>query len=248
MTIHSPSGDLVQSADNDGCPIITCCVFAWNEVATVRAVVEENLAALERLGVTYELLLIDDGSTDGTSQAADEMARKHPNVVRVMHHGENLGLGGVYRTGFACARGRYVTFFPADGQFPPTIHESFYPLIESCDLVLGNLPGRDDKLLGALLGRAERMLYRVAFGKMPRLDGVFIFRREILTKVALKSGGRGWTVVWELLLRAQRGGYRIVGCPIVLLPRRHGESKVNNLSNILANLRQLIALRRLLDS
>jgi glycosyltransferase involved in cell wall biosynthesis len=229
-------------------PRITCCVFAWDEIATLRAVVEEHLATLGGLGATYELLIIDDGSTDGTSQEADRLALEWPGIVRVIHHGENLGLGGVYRTGFTRARGEYVTFFPADGQFPSTIHERFYPLIESWDMVLGNLPGRNDKLIGSILGWIERLLYRTAFGHMPRLEGVFIFRRDMLGRIDLKSVGRGWTVVWELVLRAHRGGYRIVGCPIVLLPRRHGESKVNNLRSIAANLRQLIALRRLLDS
>jgi glycosyltransferase involved in cell wall biosynthesis len=226
-------------------PKLTCCVFAWNEAATLLHVVEEQLAALARLGVSYELLIIDDGSSDGTSDLADRLAEEHPEVA-VIHHGENRGLGGAYRTGFACARGEYVSFFPADGQFPATILVQFYPLVESWDMVLGNLPRRTD-WVGALLGRVERMLYRAAFGEMPRLEGVFILRREILSRLELRSVGRGWTIVWELVLRAHRGGYRIVGCPITMLPRTHGVSKVNNLRTIAANFQQLLTLRRLLQ-
>jgi len=233
----------VSAADQ---PRLSSCVFAWNEVATLRPVVLAQLAALAGLGVSYELLIIDDGSSDGTGEEADRLAREHPEV-RVIHHPENLGLGGVYRTGFTGARGTFVTFFPADGQFPAGILERFYPLVEAWDFVLGNLPQRRDKLVGAVLGGVERLLYRAAFGPMPRLEGVFIFRREVLSRLPLKSVGRGWTVVWELVLRAQRGGYRMVGCPIILLPRTHGASKVNNLRNIAANLGQLLALRRLLD-
>ena len=227
-------------------PTITCCVFAWDEIATLRPVVEAQLAELERLGVPHELLIIDDGSTDGTGLEADRLAREHP-AVRVIHHAENRGLGGVYRTGFTGARGEFVTFFPADGQFPASILSQYYPLIQRWDLVLGNLPRRTDKLVGALLGRVERLLYRVLLGHVPRLEGVFIFRREILSRLPLKSEGRGWTVVWELVVRAHRAGLRIVGCPITMLPRTHGASKVNNLRNIAANFRQLLGLRRLLD-
>ena len=237
---------MTHPAPSIAVPRITCCVFAWDEIATLRTVVLAQLSALARLGVPYELLIIDDGSTDGTGEEADRLAREYPEV-RVIHHGENRGLGGVYRTGFIGARGDFVTFFPADGQFPASILERFYPLVESWDMVLGNLPGRRDKILGAILGRVERLLYRVAVGPMPRLEGVFIFRREILAGFTLKSEGRGWTVVWELVLRAHRGGCRMVGCPITLLPRAHGVSKVNNIRNVSANLRQLFSLRRLLD-
>jgi glycosyltransferase involved in cell wall biosynthesis len=227
-------------------PTISCCVFAWDEMATLRPVVEAQLAELERMGVPHELLIIDDGSTDGTGEEADRLARQH-RAVRVTHHGENRGLGAVYRTGFAGARGEFVTFFPADGQFPASILPRFYPLVEGWDLVLGNLPGRTDTALGAVLGRVERALYRVLLGHVPRLEGVFMFRREILTRLPLKSTGRGWTVVWELIVRAHRAGFRMVACPITMLPRTHGVSKVNNVRNVAANLRQLLALRRLLD-
>jgi glycosyltransferase involved in cell wall biosynthesis len=227
-------------------PTITCCVFAWDEVGTLRTVVESQILELGRLGVPYELLVIDDGSTDGTAEEADRLACEHRDI-RVIHHIDNRGLGGVYRTGFEQARGLYVTFFPADGQFPASLHHRLYPLMESWDLVLGNLPGRNDKLLGAMLGRIERVLYWAAFGEVPRLEGVFMCRRELLSRLQLRSQGRGWTIVWELVLRAQRAGYRIVGCPITLQPRTHGVSKVNNLRNVAANVRQLFALRRLLD-
>jgi glycosyltransferase involved in cell wall biosynthesis len=208
-------------------------------------VVQAQLAALEHLGVAYEVLIIDDGSTDGTGAEADRLATEHA-AIRVIHHEVNRGLGGVYRTGFTGARGAFVTFFPGDGQFPASILERFYPLVESWDMVLGNLPGRTDKVVGAVLGRVERLLYRALLGHVPRLEGVFIFRREILSRLPLKSEGRGWTVVWELVVRAHRAGLRIVGCPITMLPRMHGASKVNNLRNVVANFRQLLGLRRLL--
>lgn len=227
-------------------PRVSCCIFAWNEVATLRTVVEEHLGELTRLGVPFELVVIDDGSTDGTGAEADRLAARHPEV-RVIHHPENRGLGGVYRTGFSDARGTFVTFFPADGQFPASILAAYYPLVESWDFVLGVRPGRRDTLLGAVLGGAERLLYRAVVGAMPRLEGVFIFRREVLAELPLKSTGRGWTVVWELLLRARRKGYRMVEQPNTLRPRTHGASKVNNLRNITANLRELLRLRRLLD-
>jgi len=235
----------MASASPPDPPRITCCLFAWNEVASFRAVADEQLAALERLGVSYELLVVDDGSSDGTGAAADTLAAERPQV-RVIHHAGNQGLGAVYRTCFGQARGTFVTFFPADGQFPAGNLAALYPLAESWDFVLGTLPGRHDSALGALLSRAERLLFRVAVGRLPRLEGIFMVRRQVLEDITLRSQGRAWTVVWELLLRAQRQGRRMTNVPVELQPRKHGSSKVNNLRTMMVNLRGLLALKRLL--
>jgi glycosyltransferase involved in cell wall biosynthesis len=224
---------------------LSICIFAWDEVATLRTVVDSHREALARIGAPYEIVIIDDGSTDGTSEEADRIAAEHPHV-RVVHHGDNRGLGGVYRTTFLEARGTFATFYPADGQFPAELLERYYPLAEDWDLLLGNLPKRRDSLLGAALGKMERILYRAAFGEMPRLEGVFMVRTSVLRDITLKSEGRGWTLVWELVLRAQRQGYRITGVPVFIKPRTHGTSKVTNVKNVFANLKQLAQLRKLL--
>src|SRR5262249_26041249 len=114
---------------------LSVCVFAWNEVETLEEVVRELAESLGRVGWAYEIVIIDDGSTDGTSELADRLARDVA-AVRVVHHGTNSGLGGVYRTGFAEARGRFLTFYPGDGQFPGSIVEEMAPIAVSRDLDL----------------------------------------------------------------------------------------------------------------
>src|SRR5207247_945179 len=127
---------------------------------------------------------------------------------------------------------------PADGQFPPSTIKQFVSLMDDADMVLGYLPNRKRSLLAKGLSFSERVLYTCLFGKMPRFQGVLMFRRELLTKIELASTGRGWTVLMELIIRAERGGYRIVGAATELCPRMSGKSKVKNLSTIYANLRQ----------
>lgn len=225
-------------------PTITCCVLAWNEAATLRDVVDELRPELITLGVPYEILVIDDGSTDGTSELADTIATS-PDV-RVVHHEANQGLGPAYRTGFQNARGVYVTFFPADGQFSAKLLSRFFPLIERYDMVLGNLPSRSDSLRGRVLTAGERLIYRLLLGVVPRLEGMLMIRRSILAELPLKSEGRGHANVWELVIRAARGGYRLTGVAIEVRPRMAGTSKVTNLRTITANLLQVLRLRRLL--
>ncbi len=78
---------------------------------------------------------------------------------------------------------------------------------------------------------------------MPRLEGILMFRRTLLDAFPLKSRGRSWVILVELVYRAVRGGYRTVSCPHRILPRQSGFSKVNNLRTIWANLRELLRLR-----
>jgi dolichol-phosphate mannosyltransferase len=221
---------------------VSVVVMAYNEEDGLAPVVEELRAVLEGMGTGHELLIVDDGSTDGTGAEADRLASRHA-AVRVVHHGANLGLGGVYRTGFARARMELVTFWPADGQFPAAILEDMLPRMRDHELVLGHLPGHGRAPIARILSAGERVLYRALFGPMPRFQGVFVFRRDLLHGIELVSRGRGWAVCMELIIRISRGGHRIASVPTALRPRRSGASKVNNLRAIASNLRQVLALR-----
>jgi glycosyltransferase involved in cell wall biosynthesis len=186
---------------------------------------------------------VDDGSSDGTGPLADSLTHDQPGV-RVVHHAENLGLGGGYRTGFREARGEWLTFFPADAQFPASIIGQFWQHTHCADMVLGYLPKRDHDLVGKTLSLVERALYRLLFRSFPRFQGIMLLRRKLLAEIPLTSEGRGWAVVMELILRASRGRYRLVSVPTELRPRLSGESKVNNVRSIAANLKQLWQLSR----
>lgn len=223
-------------------PIVSVVVLAFNEEASVRRAVGEIRDELRRLEVPWELVAVDDGSTDATGQLLDEMAKEEPRM-RVVHHGDNRGLGGGYWTGFEEARGTYVTFFPADGQFPPDIIPRFLSMMDDLDMVLGYLPKRPNEHLARALSLAERALYFALLGKMPRFQGILMFRRALLDQVPLVSHGRGWGVIMELILRVSRGPYRVQSVPNEIRPRLHGTSRAVSVRNIAANLKQLAELR-----
>jgi dolichol-phosphate mannosyltransferase len=224
-------------------PELTIVVMAYNEAASLKPTVTEIETVAMSLGCSYEILLIDDGSRDGTGNLGDQLAMTVPSLW-VIHHSANGGLGEVYRTGFTAARGRFVTFFPADGQFPASILATFYQTMPEMDMVLGYLPGRRDALLSRCLSLAERALYAALFGPMPKFQGVLMFRRSILDGIDLRSTGRGWAVLMEFIIRACRSGARVTSLPTTIRPRTNGFSKVNNFRTIQANVLQLVALRR----
>lgn len=229
----------------DGRPDISVVVMAYNERVTLGDVVSELRAELDRLGRAWEIVIVDDGSSDGTEHEALRLAEA-AGGVRTVRHPANRGLGGVYRTGFAEARGHHVTFYPADGQFPAALLADFRAAIAEADLVLGYLPQRPAALVGRALSALERAAYRVLVGPMPRFQGVMMYRREVMESMTLHSDGRGWGVVMEFVLRTARGPWRVRSIPTTVRPRAVGRSKVNNLRTITANLRQLLTLRAVL--
>jgi glycosyltransferase involved in cell wall biosynthesis len=226
---------------------ISVIVPVYNERASIEMVVREALATLDETGQKGEILVIDDGSTDGTGNIADRVAEEHDRVT-VIHHQVNRGLGEVYRTAFGKISGDYVTILAGDGEVPACTIQTFLPHIGDVDMVLGFLPsgkylpnGKPD-LRSRLLSGTERALYRAAFGTFPKFQGTLMFRRSLLEKVPLSSTGRGWMIMSELLIRASRAGYRMVSIPIEMRPRIAGRSKVKNLRMSIIMFCQLIRL------
>ncbi len=239
MSGNSPDAGLPVSALG-----ITVAVMNYNEAKSLRSVVEEILGVLQRMGNPHEVVIINDGSTDGSGDIADQLAREN-QAVRVIHHPTNLGLGAVYRNGFTCGTMQLGTLFPADGQFDANIIPQFVARFNEADMVLGFIPeyGKNRKPLARFFSWCERMLVRVMFGWFPEFQGIMMFRRPLIDTVKLTSRGRGWIIQMELILRFIRKNYRIVGEPTGLRARMSGESKVNNLKSILSNVRQLFVLR-----
>ncbi|HUS89390.1 MAG TPA: glycosyltransferase family 2 protein, partial [Desulfosporosinus sp.] len=209
-------------------PRISVIIMAFNEAHTLEMVVREIDSTLSEAKQPYEVVIVNDGSQDETGEIAERLAEEL-ECVRVIHHETNKGLGGVYRTGFAHAQGGFITFFPADGQLPAAILKQFTPLMGEADMVLSYLPKRSDSVLAKSLSWAERALYRLLFGPLPKVQGTIMFRRTLLDEVELKTiGSRGWAVVIELIIRASKGGYKLVSVPTEMRPRMSGRSKVKN--------------------
>lgn len=224
---------------------ISVIVMAFNEAGSIETVVLEIKEVLDNQAIPYEIIIVNDGSSDDTEIIASKLSNKF-QAIKLINHPENLGLGEVYRTGFNAAQNELLTFFPADGQFPAEIIRQFIPLMRTMDMVLGFLPDRKDSLAGMILSAVERWIFRLLIGPLPKFQGIMMFRRCLLDEVLLKSSGRGWIILLELIIRASREHYRITSIPTDIQPRVYGKSKVNNFQTIIANFKQIIRLHRLI--
>lgn len=227
--------------------MISIIVMLYNEAESLEDVMQDALHCPLPPDWTREVLVVDDGSTDGSDTLADRWSFLDP-AVRIIHHPHNMGLGAVYRTGFQQARGDFCSFLPADGQGAMSETLKLMHAVDGHDMVLGLLPRRTDSKMGFLLSSLEKMACRLLLGNIPPFQGFLLVRPSIFRELPLKSRGRGWGVLLELIIRADRAGYRWTNVMTGLHPRRYGRSKVNNWKNILSNLRQMIALRSALRS
>ncbi len=219
---------------------ISIVIPAYNEEANLEVVVRQTLLVLPEISPDYELILVDDGSTDGTGVIADWLAAEQEHI-HVIHHPHNMGLGAALRTGFSWVRYELVSSLPADGQIAPADMKRFAEAMEGVDVVTGYFTHREDAFYRDILTWGLRLFMHVLFGKLPRLQGARMFRRELLDGIELYSTTGLMNL--ELIVKASRKGCKFREIPIEALPRMSGNSKVTNTTTILKTMLEMLKLR-----
>jgi glycosyltransferase involved in cell wall biosynthesis len=215
----------------------------YNEQENVGRTVERALAVLEKLEADFELIIVDDGSSDRTGQIADEIANRNGRV-KVVHHQENLGYGSALQSGFKASTKELVFYTDGDGQFDIKEMPSLLPLMENYDIVSCYRLNRRDNLIRKINGWCWTKLVCLLFGmKVRDIDCAFkLYKREIFDNVKLSSTGA--LIDTEILARAVRKGYRITQEGVHHYPRAAGMQTGANLRVICRAFRELFKLRR----
>jgi dolichol-phosphate mannosyltransferase len=205
---------------------LSLVIPAYNEAAGIRQALDEADAALAGLGLRYEILVVDDGSTDGTADVVRQAMRGRPRV-RLLRHPHNRGYGAALRTGFSAARFDRVAFTDADGQFDLTDLAALVPLAEDYPLAVGYRVDRKDPWLRRFCSWGYNVLVRCLLGTRVRdCDcALKVFRKDALGRLLPRTPG--FFVNTEMLTRARLLGYRVAEVGVRHRPRRHGASKVS---------------------
>lgn len=209
-------------------------VPTYNEADNIEPLVR---AVREHLPASRCVLIVDDGSPDGTGEIADRMAAAHDDV-EVLHRAAKGGLGPAYVAGFqrALAAGaRLVAQMDADFSHDPADLPRLLAALEGADLVLGSryVPGggvTDWGPLRRMISRGGSAYARLVLGVGIRdLTGGFkVYRREVLEAIDLPSlAALGYAFQVETTYRALRAGFRVAEVPIVFRDRRVGQSKMS---------------------
>jgi dolichol-phosphate mannosyltransferase len=209
----------------------------YDEAENIEAIVAAARAALAGAPDGYRILVVDDGSPDGTGAIADRLAAEHAEV-EVLHRTVRQGLGPAYLAGFARALdggAAYVMEMDADFSHDPADLARLLAAAAEADLVLGSryVAGggvTDWGRVRRLVSRGGSCYARRVLGLRVRdLTGGFkCFRREVLEGIDLATvRSRGYAFQVELTHRAVLAGFRVVELPIVFRDRRAGRSKMS---------------------
>jgi glycosyltransferase involved in cell wall biosynthesis len=207
---------------------------ACNDAATIPSLVIAAVQTASRLTPDFEVLVINDGSTDATAAMADELARLYPQV-RVIHHERNRGYGGALRSGFSAATKEFIFYTDGDAQYDPREIERLWARMEAgIDLVNGYKISRSDPLHRIFIGRMYHYTVKVLFGlKVRDVDCDFrLIRRAIFDRVRLeKSSG---VICLEMMKKIQDAGFTIAEVPVHHYHRAYGKSQFFNFGRLVS--------------
>ncbi len=237
---------MTESGDNSASKFdIALSVFfpCYNEEDNVEPLVRKAAEVLSRTVREWEIIIVNDGSKDGTAAIADRLASEDPRIHAV-HHAKNNGYGMALRSGFAAATKQYVFYTDGDGQFDMNELPLLLSHIGKADIVSGYRRNRQDSFLRKLNAACWGWLVqRMLQFRCRDVDSAFkVYKREMFGRFTLKSTGA--LIDAEVLGRAARLGYTIMTVPVTHLPRHAGTQTGAKFSVILRAFKELASLRK----
>jgi glycosyltransferase involved in cell wall biosynthesis len=206
-------------ATNSTLPDVSVLVPAKDEAENLPEFVRQAREALLPVPYACEVVIVNDGSHDGTARVLEELAAKHP-FVRVVTHRTQRGIADALRTAADAARGRVLVFYPADLQYAPAdIPGLVAPIMQDgADVVTGAKQGHYEK---RFVSGIYNLLCRWLFGvRVTDLNSVKAYRREVMDALPTRPDWHRFMVVI-----AASQGFRLAERPVPLHPRRAGKSK-----------------------
>jgi glycosyltransferase involved in cell wall biosynthesis len=226
-----PEGELIVEKDmmgpsppmEDRKKEISVVVPVYNEIDNVTDVVEDLVSTLASQGIPFEIILVDDGSTDGTLDLAQSLQKTHTSV-HVIPHGSNRGKTAALETGFRYASGKYIILMDGDGQFVARdIMTMIEELEKGFDIVNGWGKKEENESLTKII---PSLIYNSISRKLFSLDvhqfnlGFKAFKHEAIENISLKKDEHRY-----ILPILKDKGYTISEVPVTYLPRKNGDSK-----------------------
>ena len=223
-------------------PSLSVFFPAYNDGGTIAGMVIRAVKIAAELTPDFEIIIVDDGSDDGTAEIADELAHTYPQV-RAIHHPRNGDYGASLQTGFRAATKELIFYTDGDGQYDPSeLHKLWTWMGPEVDVVNGYKISRSDPLHRVVIGRVYHYIVSTLFGlRLQDVDCDFrLMRRTIFDRINLeKTSG---IICVELMKKIQDGGFHIVEVPVHHYHRAFGRSEFFNYRRLFRVARDLMIL------
>ena len=244
VSYRDNQSDLEQS--NNGlksAPSISVFFPCYNEAPNIEPLVKKTLSVLSQLTSDFEIILVNDGSSDGTDKVIDSLAAQF-NVVKTVHHKTNLGYGSALQSGFRSATKNLVFYTDGDAQFDINELGPLVPLIEQYDIVSCYRLDRKEGLVRKINAWCWTKLVCFLFNiKLKDIDCAFkLFKRNIFDNIEMHSTGA--LIDTEILARSIRKGYTITQRGVHHYPRTAGSQTGANIAVIIRAFKELFTLRK----
>ncbi|HQJ16034.1 MAG TPA: glycosyltransferase family 2 protein [Candidatus Omnitrophota bacterium] len=206
-------------------PTVSVCVPAYNEQATLRVSIDGLIEALSGKIAGFEVIIVNDGSSDATGDIADELEKKY-RQIRVIHHRANKGIGASYRDALSLAKYEYFTWFPADLENGPAELLNCLPYLRPDTVIVNHYRASDRRsLFRRLVSRAFVAAINALFRqRITYYNGLNIIPTKVLCSVPLIADGFLFNA--ETVIRSVRAGCSVVELSHALLHRKGGKSKL----------------------
>jgi len=225
--------------DAGASPAYSLIVPIFNEEANIPLLVPSLLPVMKKLREPFEIILVDDGSTDGSYECMVRFSETHPQLVLIKFH-RRSGQTAAFDAGFRLARGKVVITMDGDLQYDPGDILKMVPYLESADVVCGWRERRADTLVRRVSSVIANSI-RNWLSQEQILDvgcSLRIFKRETLKSLKLYNGMHRFL---PTLLKLD--GFKVVEVPVQHFPRRYGLSKYNIRNRAIRSFVDLLAVR-----
>lgn len=209
---------------------VSVIIPAYNEAGIIAESLRETIRTFNEFGCKYEIIVVDDGSSDSTYTSALAVAEKYPNVL-VKQSRRNRGKGRALKIGFRLATGEYVVFLDADMELHPAQVQTLFDImrLDEADVVIGSKRHPNSRLNypwdRRIISSVYFFLIKLFFG-LPIRDtqtGLKLFKHDVLKRVFPRILVKAFGYDLEILVNVHRLGYRIAEAPVVLASKcRYG--------------------------
>jgi len=214
-------------------PSLSVALLMFNEQESILSVLDEHVRFLEQTLDDWEIVVVDDGSTDAGAAVASGYALEQDRV-RVVSHGANKGMGAGLATGIHQATKDYFVMNAADGQIPAAEIGKLLPLLEGADIALSTYGVPRESAARTLLSRSFRAYLRRVSDIRFELQGLYLFPTAAAKQIEPLIRARTFFFSFELIQRGIERGLTTATTEILVQPRSAGSSKVANVRRILS--------------